>query len=63
VEAEETPSAFRRLPPEYNPHMDGGRTASELFDKWMVPPTSIWVRRNDEGENIVLAFGGAEIVL
>lgn len=54
------PSSIKSLPPEYNPNMDQGWAAKELFSDWHIYPDSVWVRRNDEGENIVIAFGGQQ---
>jgi len=63
TQPEEQPSAIRVLPPDYNPNVDGGRIAWQLFDSWMVPPREVFLRKNDEGETIVLAYGGHPIVL
>ena len=60
---EERPSSIKVLPVDYNPSIDGGRTAWELFGDWMVQPTEVFLRKNDEGETIVLAYGGFPIVL
>ena len=60
---EERPSAIRVLPPEYNANEDRGAAAFELFADWMVQPESVFLRRNEVGETIVLAYGGYPIVV
>jgi hypothetical protein len=51
------------LPPDYNPNEDRGKQAWELFDDWMVPPDEVFIRKNEYGESVVLAYGGREITL
>lgn len=52
---------IQRLPDWYNPNVDQGRMAVELFLGWEEPPERVEVRRDEAGHNIALAYGGFEM--
>lgn len=63
AQGEPRPSDIKILPPDYNPNVDGGQAAWELFEHWMIRPDEVYLRRNEYGESVVFAFGGHPIVI
>lgn len=54
---------IKELPEWYNPNVDGGRYALELFLDWDEPPDSISIRKTEENKNIAIAHGGHQFVV
>lgn len=62
IEPPEPPvTRIERLPDWYNPNVDQGRMAVELFEGWSVLPDRVEVRRTEEGGNVAVAYGGSEM--
>lgn len=62
IEPTEAPvTRIERLPEWYNPNVDQGRMAVELFLGWAVPPEMVVVRKDENGHNVAIAYGGDEM--